>query len=247
MSTPDRSSPYKFFAADDEVVRYRALSSLAVAGLLAGLLSPLAMLAVPLWLVPLAAVALSATALRQIAARWPDLTGRPAALAGLLLGAAFLVAPPADDLAYRYFLRQQARQFAQIWIDAVRQGEVYTTHQLTVDPKLRQPLEGRLADFYRGNERFRDLLLKFVNEPTMRTLFALGPDAEVRFYETLRVRREDAFDLVEQIYAVTYTDQEQERKTFFVTLRMQRTVDTGNGRAGWILIGVEGGVRPPGW
>ena len=48
-----------FDAADEEVARYRALSSLAVAGLLAGLLSPLAMFASVLWLLPLAAVVLS--------------------------------------------------------------------------------------------------------------------------------------------------------------------------------------------
>ena len=117
-----------FDAADEEVARYRAVSSLAVAGLLAGLLSPLAMFAAVLWLVPLAAVVLSGLALRRIAARRPDLVGRPAALAGLMLGTVFLVAAPVDDLVYRYFLRQQARQFAEIWIDAVRHGDVYKAH-----------------------------------------------------------------------------------------------------------------------
>ena len=77
------------------------------------------------WLVPLAAVVVSGLALRRIAVRWPELVGRPAALAGLMLGVAMLVAAPVDDLVYRYLLRQQAREFAEMWIDAVRHGEVY--------------------------------------------------------------------------------------------------------------------------
>ena len=232
-----------FDAADEEVARYHAVSSLAVAGLLAGLLSPLAMLAAVLWLVPLVAVILSGLALRRIAARRPDLAGRPAALAGLLLGTAFLVAAPVDDLVYRYFFRQQARQFAEIWIDAVRHGEVYKANHLMLDPKHRWPLENNLANFYRQNETARRRLKQFVNEPAMRTLFALGPAAEIRFYETAN----EGPDFAELTYAVTYADERKQPKTFFITLHMQRFVDTGSRRASWILVHVDGGVRPQGW
>jgi hypothetical protein len=231
-----------FDAPDEEVARYRALSSLAVAGLLAGLLAPLAMLSSVLWLVPLVAVVLSALALRRIATRGPDLVGRPLALAGLLLGTLFLVAAPVDDFVYRYFFRQQARQFAAIWTEAVRHGEVYKAHHLMVDPAHRQPLESKLEDFYKI-EKWRQAMERFRNEPAMRTLFALRADANIRFYETAA----EGADFVQLIYAVTYPDEQQQPKSFFITLTMQRTVDTSNGRAAWTLIRVEGGVRPPGW
>ncbi len=238
-----------FDAADDEVARYRAFSSLALAGLLAGLLSPLVMFTPLFWFVPLAAVVLSGLALRRIATRRPDLVGRPLAVAGLMLGAVFLVAPPVDDLVYRYLLRQQARQFAEIWIDAVRHGEKFKAHHLMIDPRHREPLEDNLAEFYRRRDAYRQKLKSFVDEPTMRTLFALGEDAEIRFYETIA---EDPQDEVQQIYAVTYRDEQEEqeelkRRTFFIALIMQRSIDTKSGRAGWTLIRVDGGVRPPGW
>jgi hypothetical protein len=236
-----------FDAADEEVTRYRAVSSLAVAGLLAGLLAPLAMFAAVLWLAPLAALVLSGLALRRIASRRPDLIGRPAALAGLVLGTVFLVAAPADELVFRYFLRQQARQFAEIWIDAVRHGEVYKAHHLMVDPKHRLPLENKLADFYRNNEKWRRVLEMFRNEPAMRTLFALGPAAEIRFYETARVDRQEGVDIVQQTYAVTFPDEQKRPKSFFITLLMQRTIDNSSHSACWTLIHVDGGVRPPGW
>ncbi len=84
-------------------------------------------------------------------------------------------------------------------------GEVYKAHHLMVDPQRRLPLESKLADFYRKNRDWQRLLKTFVDEPTMRTLFALGDAAaEIRFYETAAEGRQDDFDVVQQIYAVTY-------------------------------------------
>ena len=54
----------------------------------------------------------------------PNLVGRKAALVGLLLGVTFLVAAPADDGVYRYFIRREARDFAAKWIEDVRNGDV---------------------------------------------------------------------------------------------------------------------------
>ena len=153
-----------FDAADEEVARYRAISSLAVAGLLAGLLSPLAMFAAVLWLVPLAAVVLSGLALRRIATRSPELVGRPAALAGLLLGTAFLVAAPVDDLRLS-LLPPPAGPAVRRDLDRCRPPrghEVYKAHHLMIDPKHRLPLESKLADFYRQNETWRRCCWMFV-------------------------------------------------------------------------------------
>jgi hypothetical protein len=236
-----------FDAADEEVTRYRALSALAVVALLAGLLSPLAMFAAMFWLVPLAAVVLSGLALWRVATCSADLVGHRAAFVGLMLGAAFLVAAPVDDLVYRYCLRRQARQFAEIWIDAVRHGEVYKAHHLMIDPKRRQPLEDKLADFYLHNENSRRMLNGFVKEPAVRTLFALGTTAEIRFYDTAAEFHEEGYDFVQQTYAVTYPDERKRPKSFFINLLAQRSVDAGSGRAGWTLKRVDGGVQPPGW
>jgi hypothetical protein len=247
MSTQQRTSSPIFDAADQEVVQYRALSSLALAGLCAGLLSPLALVDAALWVVPLAAVLVSGVALWRIDSRWPELVGRPAALAGLLLGTAFLVAAPVDDFVFRYFLRRQAREFSQIWIEAVRHGELYKAHHLLVDPRRRLPLENKLADFYRQNETYRRMLTTFANEPAVRTLFALGTSAEIRYYETTEERCQEYNAVEQQIYSVTYLDEHKQPTTFFISLVMERTIDTSNGRAGWTLMRVDGGVRPPGW
>jgi len=244
---PDTDHPAPMFdEADEEVARYRELSSLAVAGLLAGLLSPLAMLTSMLWLAPLAAAILSGLALRRIATRRPDLVGRPAALTGLMLGTIFLVAAPVDDLLYRHFLGQQAQEFAEIWFDAVRQGDVQQAHRLMIDPKHRPPLENNLAEFYRQNPNWQRKMKLFADEPIMRTLFALGPTAEIRFCQTATDSRQEVFEVVRQTYAVTDPDEQKLAKSFFITLLLQRSVDTNKGHASWTLVRVGGCDSPPG-
>ena len=52
---------------------------------------------------------------------------------------------------------------------------------------------------------------------------------------------------MQQTYAVTYPDEQQQPKTFFITLLMQRS-DRHRQRPGGLDPGPRhGGVRPPGW
>ncbi|HEV3021882.1 MAG TPA: hypothetical protein VGX76_05425, partial [Pirellulales bacterium] len=232
----------------------RGLSSLAVVGLLAGLLSPLAMFYTLPKVFPVTAVIASALALWQIAAQAPNLAGRKAALAGLFLGLMFLVAPPADAWVYRYYLRREARQFAAAWIEDVREGKVYQAHDLMIDPKKRvppdvppdMPLEKYYADYYSRSDYQRRMLPLFIDRPMVRTLFALGKSAEYRFYETAEEGGEGGNDFVKSTYAVTFTD-EKRKKTFFISLAMSRSIDRASGRCEWTLARVDGPERPPGW
>jgi hypothetical protein len=79
----------------------------------------------------------------------------------------------------------------------------------------------------------------------VRTLLALGPRAQVRFYQTGDQTHTDDVDLVDQWYAVTY-EEKGERKSFFVLVRMMRQKLSG-GKAGWRIMQTEGGGRPTGW
>jgi hypothetical protein len=243
----ERTSTPKFDPTDEEVVAYRSMSVLAVLGLLAGLAAPAAMFSKIFWIVPPAALVLSALALRQIAAQAPNLVGRAAALMGLFMGVAFLVAAPVQEAVYFSIIRREARAFANDWIEAVRQGEVYKAHHLMIEPKRRVSTDGPLAEFYAKSDAYRSLLKTFLNDPLMRTLFALGTQAQYRFYETANETSEDAGDYLESTYAVTYKDEHEQATTFFIKLIMTRTADRSTGRRDWTVSRVEGGVRPPGW
>jgi hypothetical protein len=248
--------PSRIFDLDDEeVAAYRGLSSFAVVALLAGLLAPLAMFYATAIVFPLAAVAAAALALRQIAVQAPNLAGRTAALAGLFLGLVFLVAAPADGWLYRYYVRREARQFAAAWIDDVREGKVYQAHDLMIDPKKRvppdvppgTPVEKYYADYYSRSDFQRRMLPPFIDKPVVRTLFALGKSAEYRFYETAEEGGDGNNDIVNMYYTVTFTDGQKQKKTFFISLGLNRAVDRTTDRCEWTLVRVDGPERPPGW
>ena len=251
---------------DAELAQYRALSTLAVVGLIWGLLAPLAMIHPLLWGAPLLGILFSGLALRRIARYAPALVGRKAALLGLTLSLLFGTAAPANRLVYRWLVRREGRQFAFQWFGFLARGQPQKAYQLTLAPKYRQPLDDKLWDFYREGPRWQEELEHYVARPLVRTLLALGEQARasgepirsgptqvamgekavVRYYQTTSQWQTGEGDRVVQVYAVTYQDdQGDERKTFFVALNLQR-VKLETGRANWHLDGVRDGFRPPG-
>jgi hypothetical protein len=230
---------------DAELATYRALAGQAVLGLIFGLLAPLAMIDPMLWAIPMFGAVFSWWGLRRIKSHPAELLGSKIALAGLTLSLLFLAAAPTDWLVYRRMVRSEARQFSSLWFKYLAQDEPHKAHQLTVLPQAREPLNDRLWDYYRVSPQSRESLEKFVEMPLVRTLLELGPKAQVRFYTTAAQMHSDASDWVDQYYAVTY-EEDGERKSFFVAVRMaRRTLSTG--AAAWRILQTEGGVRPEGW
>lgn len=227
---------------DAELAEYRALAGQSVAGLIFGLLAPLALIDTLLWILPAIGLLFSLWALRRIKNATPSLTGRGLATVGLTLSLLFAVAAPAEWLTYHWKVREEARQFSTSWFDHVMQEQPQKAHQLSLSPENRRPFNEALWDYYRNNPRPREALKNYVANPAVRALLAMGPRARVQFYDTAGQSRGDQADNVEQLYAVTY-DEDSERKSFFIALRMVREKDE-DGKAGWRVVSVEGGVVP---
>jgi hypothetical protein len=230
---------------DAQLAQYRGLSAAAVAGLILGLLGPVALIDPVLWAVPLLGILVNGWALRRIARRSPALTGGRAALAGLILSTLLSAAAVSDWLAHRWLLRREARQFALQWFELLAQGQPQKAYQLVLSPSYRRPFDGKLWDFYRESTHWRAELEDYVSQPVVRALLALGPKAQVRCYQTEGQWPEEARHHLAQVYAVSY-DQAGRQETFFVRLELQR-VKLAGGRANWRLVRAEGGIRPAGW
>ena len=230
---------------DAELAAYRTLAGQAVVGLICGLLAPFAMVDPMLWAIPALGVIFSWWALRRIKNNAPAMAGRKMALTGLALSLLFLATAPADRLVYRHMVRNEARHFSALWFEYLLRDEPHKAYQLTVQPALRQPLDERLWAYYRGEPDLPEKLRDYVESPLVRTLLALGPKAQVRFYQTAGQKHDDNDDRVGQLYAVTYEDG-GERKSFFVLVEMVRK-KLRDGTAGWRIRYTKGGVRPEGW
>jgi hypothetical protein len=232
-------------AKDEELAAYRALAGQSVLGLIFGLLAPTVLIdPLPWALFPAAGLVLSFWALRRIK-KDDSLTGRKMALTGLLLSLVFVVAAPADWWEYRRIVRAEARQFSTLWFRLLRDDEPQKAYQLTLGLQSRHPLDDRLWAFYRSDAKLREQLEDYVKSPLVRTLLALGPKAEVRFYETSGQTHENVEDMVEQLYAVTY-EEEGEKKSFFVVVRMVRQ-KLVTGEATWRILDANGPVRTMDW
>lgn len=229
---------------EPEIAEYRALSVGAVAGLILGLLSPAAMVDPVLWVLPLAGVLVSGLALRRIARNAPALAGRKAALAGLWLSIFFGSAGPANWLLYRWLIDREARRFAAQWFDFLAHDEPHKAYQLKLHPAHRLPLDEHLWEFYRDNPKWMNELQAFVSQPLVRALLRLGPQARVRYYQTLGVRRIEHHRYYYLVFVVTYRDPEDGRtKSFFARLKLER-VTLADGRANWHLLSAQDGFVP---
>ena len=232
-------------ASDNEqdLEDYRGVSVPAVAALVLGLLSPLAMIGPLLWIVPGVGVAMSLVALRGIAASDGALVGRGAARFGLCLALVFAAAASSANLSHSWWLRGEAREFIGAWFELLRSDEPHKAAQLTVDPSARQPLDGTLWTYYRTAPDARERLEEFVQEPLVHGLLALGDRAEVRYWATEVASTIDRTSHVSQIYAVTFGEG-AERQTFFARLAAERKVHPNSGAAHWRVVGYRGGVTP---
>jgi hypothetical protein len=236
---------------DEQVAEYRSISGWAVAGLIMGLLSPLALADPMLWAVPIAAGMVCLGAFGQIKQKAPALIGRKAALVGLWLAVFSLTAAYSDWVYFRWRIRDEARQAAGFWFELLAKDRPELAFQLTVLPRVRHALDDRIWEFYVDSDKdktkwftdFKKYIAPAKTEESpnlVRALLALGNSAEVRCLGALDQFYVDKLYIVDQLFAVTFVES-GEKKTFFVLVRMARHSEIGE-RAAWRIVYAQGGV-----
>lgn len=228
-----------------ELPEYRPLCVTAAIGLVLGLFSFLALLHPVMWFWPLVTVAVNGYALYSLS-RSDRLVGRKAAVWGLFLALLFGVAAPLRIGAYHWMATQEAGRFGREWFQALLEGNVYKSHQMTSMPGDRKPLDDQLPALYEQSNDLRTQLDGYLKTPVISTLRAVGPRATVRHYQTEAAQTDGRSDLVEDVYAVTY-DEQGSQKTFFVKLSLWRNLQKDAGPRIWRVQSPEGGYKPKGW
>jgi len=245
MSDTERL-PSRFSASEEnEAADYHAVSALAVVGLLCGLAAATAILSPALWIVALLGVLLNVLALARIAREAPALIGRKAALVGLILSVFFGAVAMTDWYTYSELINREARQFAALWFDSLRDHEPQKAHQLTRPASTRRPFDEKLWDLYFDGSEPREDLKAYLERPEVRTLLDLGNKAQVRYYASPSQSQEGGSDSISLVYAVTYPEAKQ-KKTFFLNLVLQRDHLDSPPHAEWRIVSTEGGVGPDG-
>lgn len=228
---------------EGESTEYRAVSPAAIVSLVLGITAAAALFHPLGCVLAILGVVISIVALRRIASAGPELIGRKAALVGLTLSIAFGVSAPTQWATTRWWLASEAEPVGLQWFSYLQENKPEMAHQMTVkDPRPHE----QVLNYYRNQPQARDELTKFVAQPLMRTLLALGDKAQVRLYETGEIIHDAEGQLIEQFYAVTYPDEQtRQPRTFFVDLEIDRQPHKIKGETQWRVVGVKGGVRPP--
>jgi hypothetical protein len=237
-ATSDRVDPDGL----DPSPEYRPVSTLAVVGLLTGLASALAFAHPLLWAVPAIGTALSAVALHRLGTAVPAQIGRRAALIGLTLSLLFGTTAVARWAVFRWQVRVETLQAGKRWFEALREGDPYKAHELTLDPGSRLKPDDDLVVRYSEPAKRKEIE-KYIQEPTAGLLLSLGPHARVHHYQT-KVAAGASTASVGHTYAVSAI-QDGKTTSCFIQLYWMQSFDYANEDWQWKLSSAEFMREPP--
>jgi len=152
----------------EQTAEYRPVSAWAVAGLLAGACSALAVVTRFAWVLPLLGIGLSVAALIDIARPGAAKAGRPLALAGLALAIGFGSQAVTTAAVDRWIVSHRACAAATVWIDAVREGRMAEAVVVSELPPV-SSVPDAAAD-----ETNAERIERFTTLPAVRVVAACG-------------------------------------------------------------------------
>ena len=189
---------------DPQEQPYRSLSQSAIAALILGLLSVVALLHPVLWSVPMTAAALSLLALFNIRRR-AELTGHRMATAALLLAALFGTCAPTRHFVRKQLILRDARKYSLQWLEMVRQNRLDDAYQLRLPYYERKAPDQTYKQFYAQNPDVEYAVTHGFKESPLKEIIAAGETGRFTFvanvdcsriarddYATLRYRLDDA-------------------------------------------------------
>jgi hypothetical protein len=207
----------------DEISEYRAPSILAFLSLLFGLASPSVFVGPLLYAIPVISIMLALLALRQIALSEGSMTGRSAAILGIVLSTIFLFASGSNAYVTSYLLRLQARSFAEQWFAHLQAGATNEAIKLTrIQPVLTPDGDsaGERESLVTEEQRRLD---RFVENPVVQKLVSLGSKAKATFAGDLSCAYvgKGTFQ-VEQIFKVTVETSDGPSEDSIIHISMER-------------------------
>jgi len=231
----------------ENVVNYRQWSILAMLSLVLGTVSLVAFLYSSCLFLPILGVPMALVAYFRIKRSDGVLLGSFAAQAGLFLSTLTLVGVSVMWPYYQYTVRREADRFFRIWFDAAKTNNIRQVIEMR-SPTWHRKLDADMETWWKSKldhkgEMAMEMISTFqmsLNEPHMRTLWALGDRADISYYKTTWNHYHDAKDTVTSIYAVTVAqpDNPNDRETFFLTMSAERTKNPNDEtQFGWALKG----------
>jgi hypothetical protein len=236
-SSPASGTPT--FHSDDveSLGEYRTLSVLALVSLVIGIASPLCFVAPLARAIPLAGIAIALVALRRIAVSGGILAGRWAAITGLALSVASLLAVISHAQVQRHLLVRQAEEAGRNWLSILQSGDTQRAFRLTSVGAQPAPPQSDL-----GPPGAKHPYEEFIANPVVRRLTELGAGGRIQLDETYSYNAlGSGRDWVGQRFVVhpgtpKPDEAEPSSEPLHVDLRLQRDRLPGEGSPRWLVV-----------
>jgi hypothetical protein len=187
---------------DPDLIDYRPVSGWAMAALLLGLTSILALVHPLLWCLPIAGAVVSLIALRRIERPGVKLLGRKAALVGLAFSVIYGIAAPVRLKTHEHWLAARAERLADEFLTDLRTQQLDRAFALMLrsveKASSHRPTAGEKTD----SEPQQDARQVFFSEQPVATLLTLGPQAHAVRLQTAILPPEDVRQPVGVLYRV---------------------------------------------
>lgn len=238
---PTVSAPV--FHADDpeQTTEYRSLSLLAILALVFGVAAPLAIFGPVLMVVPIFGIAIALLALRSIAISDGAMTGRWAAMTGLVLSCASLVFPVSHDWIQRSIREREADAFNRRWLTLMTAGQTQAGFKMTVDGSRPQQTSAPKTPPGGGPGMDAPPTPKqtpyeaFMSQPFVNGLKSVGENADIRLKETVEFKPNTYRNIeVRQRYTITPAKGGAGKAIDYV-VTVQRAQMPGESMSRWLI------------
>jgi len=175
-----------------ETIAYRPVSKVAVAAVVVGLLSSLALMTPLLWILPLLGIALAIVGLADVARLGAEKVGRAAALLGLALSIGFGAQAVTAAVVSHTTTQGRVSTVASMWLDALRENRLADAQSM-LSPHLLPPAHSDHAGHEDGDEPTIGLVpavmaIRGCGDAVDRTVETTGRDDQTGDQWGVRVR-----------------------------------------------------------
>lgn len=225
---------------DPDLIDYRPVSGWAMAALLLGLASILALVHPLLWCLPISGAVVSLVALRRIECSGVRVLGRKAALIGLAFSVIYGLAAPVRLKTHEHWLVARAERLADEFLEDLRTRQLDQAFALMLRSVEKAPSHKPAAGEKTDSEPPQDARQIFFSEQPVATLLRLGAQARAVRLETAILTPEDIRQPVGVLYRIQ-NSAARDSNPLEVLIYVEQIVD-GEGKERWWITRV---ATPP--
>jgi len=184
---------------DEQLLAYQSISKLAMASLLVGAASALALTWFVWWVLPPLAIVLGYAALRAISASEGALIGRRAATLGIALAILFAGMTAARYGSRAYVLRQRAKAAADTWFElfrSPRRADFLRAYEWTLPLRYRQSPEIDLVGYYDAHPEAAERIDQMLRDSPAFATVRQSPGRRLSYVGVAILRQGPGFDAV---------------------------------------------------